>query len=238
MEQAESLTRTRSAGRPPQRVAAVTSSREKQAAALLHPPSRAHSDLNQGPANTGPRVLGGGNPRPRVDQSPLLQAAKLQQDPGGRGGARTPTSSPVAQETGLGLNWPGQPSCLPLSGALRNTRVFYQMKLQQAAWCKAWSPGAALGGERKRQAFASLHVDHITVLEGRTGPNIHQPTAGQSSSLQLHLSQGLSTTSPKVSSEPRKTHKTQRFPSNNEEMWQGVSAPLAFPHSKVRPGWK
>lgn len=46
-EQAKSQTRTRSAGGPPQREAAVTSSREKQAAALPHPPSRAHSDLNQ-----------------------------------------------------------------------------------------------------------------------------------------------------------------------------------------------
>ena len=150
-EHAESQTRTRSAGGPPQRVAAVTSSREKQAAALPHPPSRAHSDLNQGPANTGPQVLGGGNPQPRVDQSPLLQAAKLEQDRGGRGGARTPKSSPVAQETGLGLNWPGQPSCLPLSGALQNTRVFYQTKLQQAAWCKMWSPVAGSSGRREER---------------------------------------------------------------------------------------
>ena len=113
-EQAESQTRIRSAAGPPQPAAAVMSSREKQAAALPHPPPRAHDNLNQGPANTGPRLPGWGNPRPQVDQRPLLQAAESEQDPGGRGGARTPMSSPAAQEIGPGLNWPGQPSSLPL----------------------------------------------------------------------------------------------------------------------------
>lgn len=86
-EQAESQTRIRSVAGPPQPAAAMTSSREKQEAALPHPPPRAHGNLNQGPANTGPRVPGRGNPRPRVDSPglPLLQAAESEQDPGGQG---------------------------------------------------------------------------------------------------------------------------------------------------------
>lgn len=46
------------------------------------------------------------------------------------------------------------------SSSLRNTRVFHQTKLQQAAWYEAWSPAAALGGELQRLQRSLLPPEH------------------------------------------------------------------------------
>lgn len=46
------------------------------------------------------------------------------------------------------------------SSSFRNTQVFHQTKLQQAAWYKGWNPVAALGGELQRLQRSLLPPGH------------------------------------------------------------------------------